>query len=138
MDTIEAVTRLATMTAEQLQKAALAIAMAQAMQHGWTIADPDAPIRTPGITFTKPTEIETMNTKAFFKSKTLIGILLAAIPAIFPQAAPIVLPLQDLTGVDPQATAAVTDVINTGVQLVGLLLAAFGRITADTKLSTKA
>lgn len=143
MTTIEAVTRLASMTAEQLSAAAMTIAMAQAMQRGWKIEDPaggpaGASVRTPGITFTPPpTETDDMNTKAFFKSKTLIGIALAAIPALFPQAAPVVLPLQELSGVDPQATAAVTEVVNTGLQLVGLLMAAYGRLTAETKIGVK-
>jgi len=143
MTTIEAVTRLAAMTAEQLQAAAMTIAMAQAVQRGWKIEDPagglSGPhVRTPGITFTPPpTEITDMNTKAFFKSKTLIGIALAAIPALFPQAAPIVLPLQELSGVDPQATTAITEVVNTGLQLVGLLMAAYGRLTAETKIGVK-
>lgn len=143
MTTIEAVTRLADMTADQLQAAAIAIAMAQAVQKGWRISDPAEPMsapaapRTPGLVLMPPTttEYDTMDTKAFFKSKTLIGILLAAIPVIFPQAAPFVLPLRDLAGVDPQATAAVTEVVNSGVQLVGLLLAFYGRVTAATKLT---
>lgn len=153
MATIEAITRLAAMTPAQLQAAAMTIAMAQAVQRGWRIEDPQggaalpqlplaetpAPAtRTPGITWQQPpTETTDMNTKAFFKSKTLIGIVLAAIPTLFPQAAPIVLPLQELSGVDPQATAAVTEVINTGMQLIGLLLAAWGRFTAETKLAVK-
>lgn len=134
--TIEAITALAMRTPGQLAAAAKAIALAQAIQNGWTIAEPGAARRTPGITFTQPQESD-MNTKPFFKSKTLIGIALAAIPAIFPQAAPLVLPLQELTGVDPQATAAVNEVVNTGVQLIGLLLAAYGRFAADTKIAVK-
>jgi len=142
MATLEAVTRLAAMTPEQLHAAAMTIAMAQAMQLGWRIEDPQDGIsglnmRTPGIAFTQPTEIETMDTKAFYKSKTLIGIVLAAIPTLFPQAAPLVLPLQDLTGVDPQATAAVSEVVDSAMQLVGLLLAAYGTFTRKTTLSVK-
>lgn len=138
--TIEAVTRLAAMTPEQLQAAAMTIAMALAVQRGWKVEDPAGGIsglnvRTPGIVFTQPTETETMDTKAFFKSKTLIGIALAALPVLFPQAAPFVLPLQNMAGIDPQATAAVTEVVNSGVQLVGLLLAAFGRFQAKTELT---
>jgi hypothetical protein len=138
MATIEAVTQLASMPTEQLKALQKAFALALAIQDGWTVQAPNAsPIpatRTPGITF-QPMENEPMDTKSFFKSKTLIGIALAALPVIFPQAAPFVLPLQDLAGVDPQATAAVTEVVNSGVQLIGLILAAFGRFSATTKLT---
>lgn len=138
--TIEAVNKLARLTPEQLDTAMRTIALAQAMQRGWRIEDPespDLPVKaTPGITFTQPQE-QDMQAKPFFKSKTLIGIALAAIPALFPQTAPLVLPLQELTGVDPQATAAVNDVVNTGIQLIGLLVAAYGRFVADGKISIK-
>lgn len=141
--TIETVTRLAQMTDQQLSAAAMAIAMAQAVRRGWRVEDPQGEIpapRTPGIVFTQPpteTDAMAMETKSFLKSKTLIGIALTAIPILFPQAAPLVLPLRDMAGIDPQATAQITDVVNSGVQIVGLILALYGRFTAKTQISLK-
>lgn len=138
--TIEAVTRLADRTPEQLQDAVLAIVLAQAVQRGWTVTDPaasPAAARTPGIIFTQQQEQDTMDTKAFYKSKTVFGIALASIATLFPQTAAIVLPLQELTGADPQATAAVTEIVNATVQLLGLVMAAYGTFTRKTKLGLK-
>jgi hypothetical protein len=78
-----------------------------------------------------------METKRPWQSKTLIGIGLAVLPILFPEAAPLVLPLQEMTGVTPQDTAAVNDLVNTGVQLVGLILGAYGTFVRKTKISLK-
>jgi muramidase (phage lysozyme) len=137
---IDTVHRMAELSTAQLQAllvtAVLALGIKQGLPIGGLAAP--APAARPTLTFSpeQPTE-QTMETKRPWQSKTLIGIGLAVLPILFPEAAPLVLPLQEMTGVTPQDTAAVNDLVNTGVQLVGLILGAYGTFVRKTKISLK-
>jgi muramidase (phage lysozyme) len=133
MATIEAVTRLAAMTPEQLHAAAMTISMAQAIQGGWKIEDPagamPAPsIRTPGITFTQPpTETENMNgVKSWFQSKGVVAGLASVAALIGP-----------IFGLDLGQTN-INDAIvsiNQLVAAVAALVSIWGRITAKSQIA---
>lgn len=124
--TIEAITALASRTPEQLAAAARAIALAQAIQDGWTIGDPPAARRSPGITFTQPQESDMDGFKIWFRSKGVMGGLTALAALIGP-----VLGL-DLgqTNIN-DATVAITDLI----AAIGALVAIWGRVTARSQIA---
>ena len=128
--TIEAVTRLATMTPEQLTAAAMTIAMAQAMQRGWTIEDPQSvpATRTPGIVFTQPpTETTDMNgIKSWFKSTGVLGGITALAALVGP-----IFGLDLGTTNINDATMAINDLI----AAVGALVAIYGRVTAKSQIA---
>lgn len=127
--TIEAVTRLAAMTAEQLQAAALTIAMAQAVQRGWQIADPNSgPPLSPVITFqpNQPTENDMNGIKSWFQSKGVIGGVTALAALIGP-----------IFGLDLGATNIndATVAINELVAAIGAIVAIWGRVTAKSQIT---
>lgn len=130
--TIEAVARLATMTGEQLQAAAMAIAMAQAVQRGWRIEDPGAAIlaparATPGIVFSpeQPKETDMEGIKSWFKSKSVLGGVTALAALVGP-----------IFGLDLGQTNIndATMAINDLVAAIGVLVAIYGRVTAKTTI----
>jgi hypothetical protein len=132
MATIEAVTRLAAMTPEQLHSAAMTISMAMAVQRGWKIEDPAGGIsglnvRTPGITFTQPTETENMNgVKSWFQSKGVVAGLASVAALIGP-----------IFGLDlgqtniNDAIVSINQLVAAGAALVSI----WGRITAKSQIA---
>lgn len=130
--TIEAVTRLATMTPAQLQAAAMTIAMALAVQRGWKVEDPAGGIsglnvRTPGITFTQPTETTDMNgIKSWFQSKGVVAGLASVAALIGP-----------IFGLDlgqtniNEAIVSINQLIAAGMALISI----WGRITAKSQIA---
>ena len=127
--TIEAVTRLAAMTPEQLQSAAMAIAMAQAVQHGWSVADPQSgPATVPALPGrTAATQETDMNgIKSWFKSKGVLGGLTALAALIGP-----------VFGLDLGSTN-INDAqvaINELIAAIGALVAIYGRVTAKSQIA---
>lgn len=130
--TIEAVTRLATMTAEQLAAAAMAIAMAQAVQRGWRIEDPalaSVPARpTPGIVFQpeQPKETDMNGIKSWFQSKTVMGGIVGLVGLVGPWFG------LDIGAADiNEAKVAFTDLMTAA----GILFSIYGRVTATAKIA---
>jgi hypothetical protein len=128
--TIEAVTRLAAMTPEQLHAAAMTISMALAVQRGWTIEDPAGGIsglnvRTPGITFTKETS-DMNGLKSWFQSKGVLGGVTALAALVGP-----------IFGLDLGQTNINDSIvaINDLVAAIGAIVAIWGRLTAKSQIA---
>jgi muramidase (phage lysozyme) len=135
-DTADAVFVLAKRPADELARAARMIALAQAVQGGWSVHEP-AP-STPRNSLKPPKETTAMTgTKSLFQSKTIIGIAVAALSMYSPAVGGL-LNLFGLGGgaeIDPAALEDIKAGIEQLVAAVGLIFAAWGRVQAKTTVT---